>query len=174
MALNRLSSPEQLDSFLLVTSSKGWIALSGIGLFICAVLFWAVYSKLPTKLSTQQCILIHGDGIKIITATTSGRLARLLVSAGDQISRGQVIAQIVEDESPNARKNSDSGAMNSPIIGSVTSAYDGRVVELRASEGQLVERGIQLLSIEAHGQHNTDIKAYIYLPAGDGKKCAPT
>jgi HlyD family secretion protein len=170
VALNRLSSPEQLDSFLLVTSSKGWLALIGIGLFIFTMLFWAVYGRLPTKLSAQQCILMSGDGIKIITATTGGRLAPLPLNVGDQINRGQIIAKIVGDVVPTAKKNSDSGTINGPIIYTVTSPYDGRVVEIRASEGQLVERGMQLLSIEAHGQRNPDIKAYIYLPASDGKK----
>jgi HlyD family secretion protein len=44
------------------------------------------------------------------------------------------------------------------------------VVEVKASEGQLVDRGSGLVSIEASGADINEIEAYIYLPAADGKK----
>ena len=34
VAVNRLSSPEELDNLLQVTSPRGWIALAGVGLLV--------------------------------------------------------------------------------------------------------------------------------------------
>src|SRR5262249_6294354 len=42
-ALDRLSSSEQLDRLLQVTSPRGWIALVGLGLLLAASLLWGIF-----------------------------------------------------------------------------------------------------------------------------------
>lgn len=52
----------------------------------------------------------------------------------------------------------------------VLSEYDGRVIELTASEGDMVGPGLRLLTLESF---DAPIEAVIYIPAEDGKKVRP-
>ncbi len=52
----------------------------------------------------------------------------------------------------------------------VLSEYDGRVIELTASEGDIVGPGLRLLTLESF---DAPIEAVIYIPAEDGKKVRP-
>jgi HlyD family secretion protein len=60
-ALERLSSPEQLDQLMQVTTPKGWLALIALaGLLVTAVILGFVGS-IPVTV-TGQCILLDGGG----------------------------------------------------------------------------------------------------------------
>ena len=47
-AVERLSSPEQLDKALVITSPLSWLALVGVALIFAAVVFWSIVGDLPT------------------------------------------------------------------------------------------------------------------------------
>lgn len=294
VAVNRLSSPEELDNLLQVTSPKGWIALAGIGVLILTAVLWAVMGRIPTKLTGRQCILVKNGGVNIVTTSASGRLSDLAVEAGDKVTRGQIIGRLeqydllqkikvnearlkevqsqykqavalaaqsatlraataaqqrlnlntqlasadqrarllkdridsqsslfeqglitkqtliasqlelaaVQLEAENikaqfkqlevsrleASKQSDHEveqasnqledvkrslalmAREARNFTSIVSPYTGRVLEVKATEGQLVDRGTHLISIESSGADINEIEAYVYLPAADGKK----
>jgi HlyD family secretion protein len=55
----------------------------------------------------------------------------------------------------------------------VKSPYNGRVIEVRSSEGVLVKEGTPLLAIEQTGNAITDLEARIYVAPMDGKKVKP-
>lgn len=294
VALDKLSSPDQLDNLLQVTSPRAWVSLVGIALLVTTLVVWSVLGSLPTKLPAQQCILVKSGGVATVTSSAAGRLSDLAVEPGDKVVRGQIIGRIdqyellqkikaseerlkevqaqytqvqavaqqakllreatlsqqaqnltaqvaaarqklklvkeriasqtslyeqglitkqtlissqleltstlleeetvksqlkqievtrldaqkqSENEVVQARNQVDDAkrtisamlreAKNSTLI---VSAYNGRVVEVKVAEGQLVERGSGLISIEASGQDINEIEAYIYLPAADGKK----
>jgi len=58
-ALERLSSPEQLDQLMQVTTPKGWLALIALtGLLVMVVIFGFV-ARIPITV-TGQCILLDG------------------------------------------------------------------------------------------------------------------
>ena len=40
VALERLSSPEQLDQMVQVTNPKGWLALTGLGAIVGGLAIW--------------------------------------------------------------------------------------------------------------------------------------
>jgi len=61
-ALERLSSPEQLDQLMQVTTPKGWLALIALaGLLVTAVILGFVGS-IPVTV-TGQCILLNRGGV---------------------------------------------------------------------------------------------------------------
>ena len=88
VAVNRLSSPEELDNLLQVTSPRGWIALAGVGLLVVTAVVWSIGGRIPTKLVGQQCILVKNGGVKLLTSAASGKLSDLAVEAGDRVTRG--------------------------------------------------------------------------------------
>ena len=63
-ALERLSSPEQLDQQLQVTSPKGWIALVAMWVLLAAVIAWSVLGRVYTK-EEGQGILVTAGGPKV-------------------------------------------------------------------------------------------------------------
>ncbi|WP_338846578.1 NHLP bacteriocin system secretion protein [Massilia sp. W12] len=297
VAMERLSSPEQLDSLLQVVSRRAWLALAGLALLIIMLLLWALFGSVPTKINAQQCILVKSGGVSIVASVAGGRLTDMSVERGDMVTRGQIIGRIEQldalqkikgmearlkevqaqyaqaskmaatvvqlrgntnrqqlqglqtRQQANANKikllqerlesqnnlfaqglltkqtviatqldlsaaqldaenikselkqlevrrleeqkqseNEVTQAKNqledvqrqinlalreAKTSSLVVSQYTGRVLEVKVSEGQLVDRGTQLLSIEAAGSSVNEIEAYVYLPAADGKKIKP-
>ena len=49
VALERLSSPEQLDLVMQVTSPRSWIALSAVGLLLVTLVIWGILGSIPEK-----------------------------------------------------------------------------------------------------------------------------
>ncbi len=97
VALERLSSPEQLDQLLQVTEPRGWLALSGLGALILASLSWGVFGSIPTE-ARGEGILLRRGGVSSLVATEAGQVEELLVGVGDVIARGQVVARIRQEE----------------------------------------------------------------------------
>ena len=54
-ALDRLSSPEQLDQMIRVTRPEGWLALVAAGACVLAALAWAFLGAIPER--------VHGEGV---------------------------------------------------------------------------------------------------------------
>jgi HlyD family secretion protein len=96
-ALDKLSSPEQLDVMLQVTSPMGWIALAGTGLVLAFALVWSIIGKIPIIVEGQG-ILIRGAAVFDVTASAQGRINELTVKPGDRIEAGQVIARFDQPE----------------------------------------------------------------------------
>ncbi len=96
-ALDKLSSPEQLDVMLQVTSPMGWIALSGLGLVLAFALVWSIVGKVPITVEGQG-ILIRGAAVFDVTAGAPGRISAIEVRPGDRIEAGQLIARFDQPE----------------------------------------------------------------------------
>jgi HlyD family secretion protein len=97
VALDRLSSPEQLDQLLPVTDSRGWLALSAVGVVLFAALVWGLLGSLPQKISGTG-ILVKSGGVLEVTAMASGAITDVAVSVGDLVTEGQVVARMAQPE----------------------------------------------------------------------------
>lgn len=97
VALERLSSPEQLDQLMEVTSPKGWLALMALGSLLVAALAWGVFGSIPTETSGEG-ILIRQGGVSNVVSAESGQVEEILVSVGDVIEKGQVVARVRQEE----------------------------------------------------------------------------
>ncbi len=97
VALERLSSPEQLDQLMEVTSPKGWLALMALGSLLMAALAWGVFGSIPTQ-TTGTGILIRQGGVSNVVSAETGQVEEILVSVGDVIEKGQVVARVRQEE----------------------------------------------------------------------------
>lgn len=94
VALERLSSPEQLDQLLTVTSPRGWLALTGLTALLTAAVLWGIFGSVPTKVR-GECILMSEQGISVVRSPSSGTLASIYgLEEGDSVQAGQVIARV--------------------------------------------------------------------------------
>src|SRR3954469_6172453 len=93
VALDRLSSPEQLDQLTQVTNGKGWLSLAAVTLVLVTAAVWSVAGRLPERVGGVGMLLKSG-GVLEIVAPGAGRIADVSVDVGDTVREGQVIARV--------------------------------------------------------------------------------
>ena len=100
-ALERLSSPEELDQLLQVMSPRGWISLIAVWALLAAIIAWSILARVPSTVEGRG-IIVAGGGLMVIESPGNGRLTEILPSVGDPVAEGQVVATIdqrgLEDE----------------------------------------------------------------------------
>lgn len=92
-ALDRLSSPEQLDRAINVVKPQAWLTLSTMGFVVAVAAAWSVFGRIPLTV-TGQGILIKPHHVVEFQAPSSGPLLTLKVKPGDVIKQGDVLAII--------------------------------------------------------------------------------
>jgi len=102
-ALEKATSPEQLDLVMQVTSPLGWLAVTTIGAILFVVGVWSFVGTIP-DLVEGQGVLLRGERLSEIKAPVSGTLARLDLTPDTVVQAGQVIAVINRDRSEIERK----------------------------------------------------------------------
>lgn len=96
-SFERLSSPEQLDALVRVTTPAGWV-VQGILLVILAVIvFWGIFGSISMTIQGQGIIVTSG-GIKNIQHITGGSVTDIKVKPGDLVEKGEVIARVSQYE----------------------------------------------------------------------------
>lgn len=147
VSLDRLSSPEQLDTLMQVTSSRSWLAFLALASLLVVAVYWGVAGNIPLQIAAPT-ILLNSGGIKNVVALQDGLVSQMFVEAGDVVAKGQTIAEVVPlgQETPVA----------------VTSPFDGRILELHTGVGALVARGGTLANLEFVGD-DVQLEAPIYL-----------
>jgi hypothetical protein len=156
-ALDRLSSSEELDRLLQVTSPRGWIALTGLSLLLTAALLWGIFGRVSTTVEGQG-ILIRPDGVRSIESPRPGVVLNVLVRVGDLIYKDREVVRL-------------SGAdQDTSATQLVCSNHSGRVLEVLVREGRTVERGTPLLILEPVDRR---LQALIYVPSGEGQRIQP-
>ena len=61
-ALEKLSSPEQLDKLIVITSPKGWLALLAVALIVIVGLLWGIFGTIYYK-TVGWGFLVKSGGI---------------------------------------------------------------------------------------------------------------
>lgn len=100
VALERLSSPEQLDQLMQAASPKSWVALLTLLFLLIVALAWSVMGTIPTKVEGQG-ILVSKDALASIVSVSSGLIEKLDVQLDDPIHAGQVVARLAQPEIAN-------------------------------------------------------------------------
>lgn len=151
-ALEKLSSPEQLDVMMKVTSPAGWLALAGTGVILLFVVVWSVVGKIAIRVDGQG-LLLRGSAVLDITSGAQGRVTEVLVKPGDSIQPGQVVARIAQPElklriqnaEEQIRTLSAQGVESGARGASVIAQYQSQVRDLREkaeTQRKLVARGL--------------------------------
>ena len=96
-ALEKLSSPEQLDKMIVITSPSFWLSMIGAGIIIVSALIWSIFGRLPENVDAQG-IYVNRDGMQSVYAENNGIVYQILVADGDTVSKGDVIAVFDTEE----------------------------------------------------------------------------
>jgi HlyD family secretion protein len=109
-ALEKLSTPEQLDTLMGVTRPAGWMALITTAILLAGVVTWSVFGYLRVTVPARG-ILIRGGTLIDVQAGSAGRISEFLVKSGDVVKAGDEVAVIAQremvEETSNLRKRID-------------------------------------------------------------------
>ncbi len=157
-AIERLSSPEQLDLLMPVTSSRGWIALSGVGLLLLMGVLWGIFGSVETTVEGSG-LLMRYAGFRWVVAPQEGQIAEILVDSDSPVQEGDRLLTL-----------SHADADGSPKLVDVLSPSSGRVLDVNVMPGSTVAAGESLLSVESP---EAPLQAAVYVSAADGFKIQP-
>ena len=93
VALERLSTPEQLDQVMQVASPLLATMLAGVLGLLVVGLVWSTIATAPVNVAAQG-MLIRSGGVLNIASDSQGRIVKLLVQSGDKVRAGQTVAVI--------------------------------------------------------------------------------
>jgi len=97
VSLERLSSPEELDQQLTITSPMGWAAYFAVALLIAAGLIWGFLGSIADK-TNGAGIIISTGGVLNVAHHISGQVTEVSVKDGDFVEKGDVLMRI--DQAP--------------------------------------------------------------------------
>jgi HlyD family secretion protein len=104
-SLEKLSTPEQLDHLMQVTTPRAWLALYTLCGILALALIWSVAAKLPTTISGRG-ILMPPRGVDELYAPGAGLISEVVVKEGDWVTVGQVVAHVEQRELQQKMKGS--------------------------------------------------------------------
>jgi hypothetical protein len=144
-ALERVSSPEQLDRLVRVTSPRRWLALVALLLVVAAVVVWAAVSSVPTTITLPGFYIPQG-GLRVIQAPGAGTVQGLDVAIGDHVVAGEQVGVV---RGP--------GGVATPIRSPAT----GIISETDAHRQTVVSSGERVALVEPVGW---PLVVYAYVP----------
>jgi HlyD family secretion protein len=97
-ALDRASSPEQLDHLVVITKPSDWIAAAVIAFVLASAILWGVLGRIPTRVTGDGILISNGGRVVDAVSGAAGRLASVSIAVGDHVVQGQPIAQIVQTD----------------------------------------------------------------------------
>jgi HlyD family secretion protein len=110
-ALQRLSSPEQLDQAIAVTSARSWIALLGVAVLLVGAVVWGILGQVPSRVYGEGIILYRSGEVHPGVTEGRGRLVAKLVLPGTLVKKGEALAELqqrsLQHDINDARRNLD-------------------------------------------------------------------
>lgn len=92
-ALDKLSSPEQLDKLIKMTSPRSWMILAFFVLICASTIIWSVTGNIPKKIQAQG-IILSSNGTKSIFSALDGEISDVTIGKDDYVHIGETIARI--------------------------------------------------------------------------------
>ena len=90
-ALDRLSSPDDLERLMPATRGMDWLIIATTGLLLACVAGWSVVGRIPTA-ATGRGVILRPRHLMQVQTTAAGQIVALKVRAGDYVREGELIA----------------------------------------------------------------------------------
>jgi len=97
-ALERLSSPDQLDRLIDVTGPADWAAALAVGLALIVIVSWGIIGRIPTRVAGEGILISDSGRIADAVSAVPGRLASIEVAIGDRVAQGDIVARISQTD----------------------------------------------------------------------------
>lgn len=114
-ALDRIASPDRLDTMLKVTSSLSWLALVAAALLVVAVVIWTFWGTIP-ETCTVAGVISSSYGTNTLFSPVGGMVEELLVEEGDCVVVGTPVARLIGTDGSVTTVLSEQGGTVSAIL----------------------------------------------------------
>lgn len=151
-SLERISSPEQLDKVVRVTSPMSWLALIGITVIVLVTVVWSVIGTIPVTITTRGMVssLV---GSNAVYTQEAGTVVSVRVRAGDELHLGDPVLTY---------KNA------SNEIVTIYSNQVGTVANLVVNNGDELTPGNEVIRVTPIAQGSQIVVCYV--PLAQAKK----
>ncbi len=190
-ALDKMRSPEKLDTMIRITGPVGWMGLASVALLCFAIVLWSIYGSFTEKAEGRGLIL-DSAGVVNVTHPVSGKITAVHVQTGERVYKGQIVADMDQPEQSADTRMAQYGtelASNDRDVRSrayeydakrqtqtarekVFCDYDGIVDEVMVEEGMLVSSGSPICTVRLT-QDREDLTGVFYIPVDKGKRVEP-
>ena len=190
-ALDKLRSPEKLDTMLPITNPISWMALIAILVLLFSVVLWSIYGAFTVK-AEGMGLIMDSSGVMNITHVASGKISHIYVKPGSVVKKGELIAHMEQASQSADTKmaqygtglaSNDRDAMGRVyqynakeyqqiVAEDVYSDYDGVVDEVMAGEGSMISAGAPICSVRVMRERD-DLTGIFYIPVDKGKRVQP-
>ncbi|MBE8952016.1 MAG: hypothetical protein SR1Q7_02590 [Quinella sp. 1Q7] len=187
-ALDKLRSPEKLDTMLPITTPVSWMALIAVLVLLFAVVLWSIYGAFTVK-ADGMGLIMDSAGVMNVSHIANGKIAQLYVRPGMTIKRGDRIAHMEQaTQYADTRMaqygmglaSSDRDAMGrayqydakryqQDVAEDIYSDYDGIVDEVMVDVGTMITAGTPICSVRMT-QNRDDLTGLLYIPLDKGKR----
>jgi biotin carboxyl carrier protein len=155
-ALEKLSSPEQLDTLMSIIKPKGWIALFAfVGIIVLCIL-WAIFGRIDT--------IVKGEGIYLdytrmhpIAIPVKGHVLEIPISVGAKVAKGEVVAILWDELNKNKKE--------------IKAPFTGTIIDIHIEKGETVVIDEVIAKImEKHPVSEKTDRFYCFVDAKQGDK----
>lgn len=154
-AMQRISSPEQLDALMTVTNPVGWLALVITLIVVVALLIWGFTGRLPV-VNHAPGILVHPGRVKGVFSLAAGQVVEISVQVGESVAEGRVVARIQPTQAFPKTARVD-----------ILAAESGVVSDVLIRPGSVIDSGQRIMNLR---NDETELVALLFAPLDQGKR----
>lgn len=158
-ALDKISSVDQLDKTLKITSPLSWLALLGVTLIIVVVLIWSVIGTLPSTVTAAGMIVNANTSTNTIKAGVTGTVQSVARVGDGLVTGGENRGVVAVIRNSNTHTNE-----------TVYSNQNGWVSEVLVEEGKTVDAQTEILRIRPDVRYGQKEVAVCYISMNDAGK----
>ena len=144
-ALEKISSPDQLDTMLKISSPLSWLALAGAALIVVVTVIWSFAGRIPMTVTTTG-IVAGPDGTNAVYSNVAGTVVNVFVSRGDKIYEKDVLMEIETDRGE---------------IAQILSDQVGYASEIVAPEGSIITQNSEVLRVSPNTKSSQVVVCYV-------------
>ena len=190
-ALDKMRSPEKLDTVLPITAPVSWMGLIAVAVMMVAVVLWSIFGAFTVKADGLGMIM-DPNGVVNVSSVIGGRLDKIYVHSGDKVEKGDRIAHIDmvqenaatrmaqygpelatnEREAMNRVQEYDVRRSQKDASEYIYSSHEGLVDEILVEEGATISAGLPVCTLRLSGGRK-DLKGILYVPVEKGKRIRP-
>ena len=168
-SLERMSSPEQLDKALKITSPLSWLGLLAATALIVVVVIWSIVGTIPETISVNV-IVVSPVSTNSIYTDESGIVMSVYVTAGDELHFGDPVLAIQTSRGDNYTVYSDQVGTVSEVILSPGMSVDQNTEVVRISPKVTGNQAVVCyVPLSAAKKIERGMSVYVYLSSADSQ-----
>ena len=153
-ALDRISSPEQLDKVLKVTSPMSWLALLAVTVMLVFVVVWSFVGSLPTTVTATGVVVNVNTSTNTVYSKQRGTVQRVIPNVGEVIRFNSPVIELATSQGTET--------FNSDVLGVVT--------EILVKPGDVIDNRTEILRTTTQVSGRQKEVVVCYVPISDADK----